>query len=106
MVVEDLNLCKELVGEMRKLEFRESSVLKITGNERYVNAFDKEPVMQRMMLTMLFYNVLISTDKTVPTPIRMSLNVATDVTGWLEDMKLSILPFLKLNEDVFFPVLN
>lgn len=101
-----VNLCTEIIDEMRRLGFEETSIQRVTSNERFQSAFDKDPILQRTMLTMVFYNVLIAPNKTLPINIRLALNVATDVNGWLEDMKLSILPFIKINESDFFPKLN
>lgn len=98
------NFCSGVVAEMERLEFRVSSVNAVKAQPQFSEAFDKNEQLQRTMLTMLFYNLLISGQTPAPAHIRLALNVATDVNGWWDDMRLVILPFLKQNEDFFFPV--
>jgi len=97
------NLCDEIIKEMRNLQFNESNIDLLKNSPRFIDAYDKEHVLQKTMLTMIFHNLLLNGKTIVPSNIRLSLNIATSVFGWLEDIKLVILPFLRLNEDKFFP---
>lgn len=98
----ETNYCAGVVAEMERLEFKQSSVNTVKGTTQFIDAYDKNDQLQRTMLTMLFFNILISGTHPAPTQIRLALNVATDVAGWWDDMRLVILPFLKENEDLFF----
>lgn len=102
MIDVDTNLCSEIVSEMERLQFQQSSVNAVKATSQFIDAYDKNNALQRTMLTMVFYNVLISGTHTAPAQIRMALNLAMDVPGWWDDMRLVILPFLKANEEKFF----
>ena len=97
----ELDLCEEVVSEMVRLGFKESSVSRVRDDSRTMDARGKSSVYQRTALTVVLYNVLLG-GVDVPRGVRMGLNVATTVEGWLDDQKLTILPFLKNNEDMFF----
>ena len=100
--MQDLNLCDILLQEMRKLEFRESSVISIQNNAQVVMAQTEPSGVQRTMLTMLINRIFTLGPFIVPAEIRLSLSMSTDSLGWSDDLKLVILPFLKANEDHFF----
>lgn len=103
MIDIDTNLCADVVAEMERLNFKQGSVNTVKASSQFIDAYnEKNNVLQRTMLTMVFYNVMISGTHTAPAHIRMALNLATDVLGWWDDMRLVILPFLKENEDMFF----
>lgn len=97
-----INLCDELVKEMRKLQFNEASIEVIKSDGKFIEAYDKQPIIQKTILTMLLYNVLMNSNTIVPSQIRIALNASNDVIGWLDDIKLVILGFLKVNEETFF----
>lgn len=97
-----INLCEDIVRQMKSLEFKNDSISVITNDARFVEAYNKDSNLQKTILTMLFYNVLMSGPFNVPSQIRIALNIATSVEGWLEDIKLVILPWLKVNEETFF----
>ena len=96
------NLCAEVVTEMERLGFSQSSVNTVKGTSQFIDGYEQNNTLQRTMLTMLFYNILISSPTPAPAHIRLALNVATDSMGWWDDMRLVILPFIKVNEEKFF----
>lgn len=102
--VTEINMCNELVKVIDTLNFSEKSKSAIINSQKWIEAYDKETSVQRTMLIMLFYNILMNgrTKDVVPSRIRLSLNVSTDMRGWLDDMSIVILPYLKLNEEYFF----
>ncbi|QXN70410.1 hypothetical protein AGENTSMITH_4 [Bacillus phage vB_BspM_AgentSmith] len=89
---------------MRRMGFKEESIQKVTGNGNFAMAYDKAMNVQRTYLTMLFHGLFMNSTKesAVPKQIRMALNIANGSEGWLDDVKLVILPFLKENEEYFF----
>lgn len=97
-----LNLCSIVEQEMRKLEFKDSSVKIIKANSLYLQAYDKKDALQVTMLTMMFYSILNHNTIIAPRNIRLALNISNGVSGWVDDLKLVILPFLKENESLFF----
>lgn len=101
-MIGNLNLCKEIIDVMKVMEFKESSILKIKNDIKFIDAYAKDNSSQKAMLTMIFYNIFMYGNTIVPSQIRVALNIATDITGWLDDIKLVILPFLKENEELFF----
>lgn len=100
-----LNLCEQLIINMKKLGFRQTSIEAIESNKQFIEATDKEPGLQRTMLTMLFFDYLvIHQTKPVPSHIRVALNVAANPEFWLDDMITTVLPFMRANESDFFPI--
>ena len=96
------NYCADVVTEMERIGFSQSSVNTVKATSQFIDAYDKGDQLQRTMLTMLFFNIMISGENPAPPHIRIALNVALDVAGWWDDMRLVILPWLKANEDKFF----
>lgn len=101
-MLEELNLCKSIIAEMVALGFKQASITYVTSSKLFIGAKEESDVKQRSMLTLALYNVLINSDEIVPSRIRLALNMAGDVTSWLDDIRLVILPFLRVNEDKFF----
>lgn len=103
VLVQELNLCEELIKEMVKLEFSEESITYVRSQSGYAEAWNKEERIQKSMLIMTLYGILVQSESVVPSQIRLALNIANDVIAWLDDIRLVILPFMKANEDKFFP---
>ena len=101
----DINLCNELIAEMKKLDFNDISINRISNDIRFIDAIDKPTVLQKTILTMVLFGILVDNmkDTIIPSNIRVALNIAPSIEGWFEDIKLVILPFLKVNESTFFP---
>ena len=104
MEISELDLCNEIVKEMTKLEFNPISIEVVTNNDRFKDALNKHSILQKTQITMCLYNILMSSGINIPYQIRLGLNIAPTVESWLDDIKIVILPFLKINEDLFFPV--
>jgi hypothetical protein len=102
MYNDNLNLCDEILNEMVKLQFNTSSIEYIRNNSRVIECNNGNAAFQRTVLITVFYNIFMEGKETVPSQIRISLNISNNPEGWLDDMKLVILPFLKINEDKFF----
>ena len=98
----DLNLCTELIKEMERLGFEEKSIVAVKTSRHFIEAFNKPQPVQKTMLTMVLYNILLGKTVAAPPHVRLALSTSNDSTGWLDDMKLAILPFLKNNEESFF----
>jgi len=102
MEIDNLNLCNEIIGEMERLEFDKSSIDFVKANPQFVDAYNKNEVLQKTMLIMVFYGIIINASIPTPTNVRLALNIAPDVKGWLDDMKIAILPWLKGNQASYF----
>lgn len=101
--METINLCQELVKAMEKHGFSEKSISTIKHAPYFTDAYDKGQDVQRTMLTMLLFNMLMYKQEPVPRNIRIALSVATTSIAWFDDVNTVILPFMKANEAVFFP---
>ena len=101
-----LDVCKELVSAMTRLGFREDSVNQVKRSTQYINACAEAPEMQKTILTMLFYNLLMYKPNPIPTNIRIALNAANTASAWLDDMATAVLPFMQANEDTFFATVH
>ncbi len=104
-----VDACREVIREMFNLGFSQQSIEAIERDHRFVEAEGKDLIFQKFQLTMVLYNTLIGEMSknpqqigVVPTPIRIALNAGTSPEGWIDDVKLTILPFLKENESKFF----
>ena len=102
----NLNLCQEVLTEAKKLEIKESGIQAIQNNKIFIDAYNHHYGLQRTMLTTLLFKILMSASFDVPPQIRIALNSAGDTLSWLDDIKLVILPFIKVNEDAFFPTVQ
>lgn len=96
----NLNLCTEIVVAMRLINIDERIINSLSNTMQFIHAMDKQPTMQRVLITSSIYRLLISIPN-VPSEIRLSLNIAPTVYGWMDDMKLVILPFIKANEVLY-----
>lgn len=97
----NLNICQEILNEVKRLGLDESKISIIQNNPIFIDAFDKHYGLQRTMLTTLLFKILLSGNFNVPGNIRLALNSANDILSWLDDIKLTILPFIKENQDNF-----
>ena len=103
-VYEQLDLCEVITDVMRTIGFSEDSIEATEQDEWYVKSTGSHPSIQRTNLTMMFFNRFMKskTGERVPSRIRMAINYSSDNLGWIEDIKLVVLPFLKENEATFF----
>lgn len=102
VATEEINLCQSLLDEMSKLEFKPSALATIQNNHYFTRAFNEQAHVQRPFLVLLINSIFIQGPEVVPSNIRVALNMAHDHMGWLNDLKLVLLPFLKANQDNFF----
>lgn len=98
----NLNLCEEVILEMKKLGFEQNYIDFISNSSNFKQSYNENVKIQRSMLTILFYRILISGNIIAPDNIRVALNIATDINSWLDDIKLVILPWLYTNREYFF----
>lgn len=102
----NLDLCAEIQAEMCRLGYSAQAIAAVINSNHFMMAQGKPDNIQRTMLIMVFHTVMLNAPSPIPSHIRIALNISNDVTSWLSDMKLVILPFLKENESVFFPAVN
>lgn len=100
----DFDVCTELVKIMENMGFKETSINYIKSHRQFTGALSTNPVMQKTMLTMLFYDLFAFNRKgeIVPGKIRSAINYSQSVAGWFDEVRLVALPFLKENEEHFF----
>lgn len=96
------DLCAELVTSMERLEFNQSSVQAVINNKYFQTAMGLQSHLQRTYLILAFSDIFNNGPEVVPRDIRLALNVAHDDKSWHTDVNLTLLPFLKMNEGVFF----
>lgn len=100
--MENLNLCAVMIEEMVKLEFKQESIAAIQNTAQFINAYNQPETLQRTALTLVISRIFAMGEYVVPAQIRLALNISTDTRGWTDDLKLVLLPFLKMNEPYFF----
>lgn len=97
-----IDLCQALTVEMQRMEFRPENIDRMHAINHYQTSCGQQPVIQKTYLTLALSNVLNSGTDVVPSEIRLGLNMAGNVADWLTDIKLIVLPFIKVNEDLLF----
>jgi len=97
-----INLCDEILKEMVNLEFNTTAILKVKDEIHKKNAESVAPNIQKVLLTIIFFKILVNGKHIPPSEIRLALNSGESYVDWLQDFKLIILPFLKENENKFF----
>lgn len=102
MISEEPDLCRVIIQEMSRLEFSQRSIDTVTGSRYFQNAIGLDPLSQKTQLTVLINHIFTMGPSVVPYQIRLGLCMATDTIAWITDLKLTLLPFLKENEDAFF----
>jgi hypothetical protein len=100
---DELNLYQEILDSMKRFDFEQKNIDAVANNPEFIKANNNPSSVQKTIITMVFFGIMVNTETPAPAHIRIALNVATDVRGWLDDMNNTILPWLKANEDVFFP---
>lgn len=104
MVVDiKLNLCEKVVKEMQKVGIKPENIARIQNNEFFKEAYDKPNSVQKAFLTHILHSILVDGPEIVPGSIRLALDTEQESLVWLEKVILTIIPFLKENEDKFFP---
>ena len=99
----EFDLCEELVKAMHQLGFEQRTIEKITSDHFFQASQGQTNMVQKTNLIVLLTNTLMSGPWVVPSEIRIALNISTDVLSWFDDVKLYVLPFIKKNEESFFP---
>ena len=99
----EFDLCEELVKAMHQLDFQQKSIDKITSDHFYQASLNQANIVQKTNLIVVLTNTLMAGPWVVPSEIRIALNISTDILSWFDDVKLYVLPFIKKNEESFFP---
>ena len=99
----DHDLCDVMLSEMKTLGFRDTSIHTIETSVEFIQARTESPLVQRMRLTLLINRIFSTGPYVVPYQIRLALSISTDTIGWAHDLRQTLLPFLKANEEHFFP---
>jgi len=98
----ELNLCKQIAETMVKMGFSEKAVEHFKTSQQYVMTYQDDPSVQRTMLIMYFYNLIMYKEHPVPNHIRIAMSVATNNLAWYEDIVTTLLPFILVNEETFY----
>ncbi len=96
----ELNLCNEVIKEMSKLGFTATELSYLQSHPTFIDALIRPPIEQKPMLIMLFFKLLMMLPTPAPPTVRIQLNSASSTINWLEDMKLTIIPFLAVHKNL------
>lgn len=96
------NLCFELVRSMEKMGFDIAHVNSIKNDKRFGESYNSNPKIQRTALTMVLYDLIMYTGKSVPVNVRVALNAAPEPMDWFQDIVTGVLPFIRENSEEFF----
>ena len=64
----DLNVCKAITDSMERFGFERKNIDAVANNAEVIQAVDKPATLQKTVLTMLFFNILISGNNPAPAP--------------------------------------
>lgn len=96
-----LNVCKEILDEMTKLNIKKEIIDFIKNNHLFISNYNSDSHIQKVTMTTILFKSLMTFKYPVPSQIRLALNAANNVNDWVKDVKLYILPFIKENEEFF-----
>lgn len=92
-----LDLCQELVKTMQAYEFTNEEISQVTTNPLFLDAANKEDKVQRAMLSLMLYRIAVYSNAAVTKNIKLALNASVGSLHWLDNLKLSVIPFIKHN---------
>lgn len=92
-----LDLCEELVKTLRSYEFTHEEIGKVTTNPLFIDSINQEDKVQKAMLSLMLYRIAIYSNITVSKNIKLALNASVGSLHWLDNLKLSVIPFIKHN---------
>lgn len=100
-VAMDTDLVREVREAMQRAGFSDVNINKFMQLRRAQQAINLDPVTQLMYLTLAF-NDIFTNAPTVPPQVRIALNYSKHPSSWMQDIQAGVLPFIKLNERIFF----
>jgi hypothetical protein len=92
-----LDLCEELVKTLRQYEFTNEEIGKVTANPLFIDSINKEDKIQKAMLSLMLYRIAVYSNTDVSKNIKLALNATVSSLHWLDNVKLSVIPFIKNN---------
>ncbi len=101
-----VNFYDHILREMGLMGFRDSTINAVKNDQKLFSIKDESQSVQKVHFNIYFNRLFAYAPELPPSRIRMALNTTNTNDGWLDDMKLVILIFLKSNEDIFFPIPN
>ncbi len=100
--MDNVNLCEEILKEAQRLGLKQSGLEAIQTNQTFIDAYNQGMAFQRAAMTTLLFRILLSGSFQPPAQIRIALNSANDHISWLDDIKITIIPFIIQNQDAYF----
>lgn len=94
-----MDLYQELLKAIQLAELKPEVTYYIQNNKLSAQCVNATPAQQKTYLSMILYDLLNLFPGIVPMQIRLALTVATDITNWFDDIKTTIIPFIKTNQD-------
>jgi len=92
----------DLLEAFKKAGLSAENLNQLQINPEFTKAVGQEPPIQKTILTIALYNLVMFKGGDVPKPIRLALNMGRDVVGWRDDIVSTVIPFVVANQDVFF----
>lgn len=97
ILVENINVCEEIIKEMRLQEVDEKIINLIVNSDQYRTAIDKSQSIQRTLMITVLFRLLLQLKTYLPSELRIQLTIDNDINDWLTSIKIAIIPFIKLN---------
>lgn len=98
-----LSVCQAFVGIMLALNYKQESMSAIVNDRLFKAVLNDHPVKQRANLIVLLQRLFLSQEAQPPRNVTGCLAIAHDPAEWLNDMRLIVLPYIKANEETYFP---
>lgn len=96
-----INLCEEIKKILNDPIYTDDLKNAICTHPLFIASLDKAPNIQRVNLITMFFRIFMTGSQPVPASVRLSLNASNDYQPWLDDVRLTILPFLQENKHFF-----
>ena len=93
-----LDLCKELIFTLQAYEFQPEEIERVTSNPLFIDALNKEDNMQKAILSLMLYRIVVYSTVEVTKNIKLALNATVGSLHWLDNLKLSVIPFIRDNK--------
>ncbi len=93
-----ISLTDEVLKLMRKYEFSQPEIDRITSSDLYKEAATKDEDKQRALLKLLFFRVVAYSTAPLTRDVSLALNSTDNTVVWLDNFNLIIIPYIKNND--------
>lgn len=90
-----ISVCDEILKTMKRYEFTEEEITNFSTSALFIDSATKSPMMQKAMISLLFFRVITYAEVSPPQVVRLALAASDNLLEWLDNVKLIILPYIQ-----------